>query len=95
VPRKGSTTADDRRPKYGLGHTVGSRGAMCFRDCPADVLHAAVSAVVDAGDLIMFTLTTDGGAALVRVVADGVTESDYPATADALVDALQLLSGAS
>lgn len=93
VPRKSDTGPVTRGTKYGLGRTAGSGGAMCFRDVNPQVLHAAVSAVVDAGDLIMFTGTADGGAICVRVMSEGRMEDDYPSTAEGLTAALETLAG--
>jgi hypothetical protein len=60
--------------------------------CPKDLLAVALDTVIDAGDLVSLSRTSDGGAICLYVKSGGETFKAYASTADELTEALKVLA---
>jgi hypothetical protein len=78
VPRSTGAT------RYGSANVGVPGGTVSYGKADAELLRGCISAVAAAGDCIMFSTTSDGGACSVRVLSEGVVEKWYPSGVDDL-----------
>jgi hypothetical protein len=68
-------------------------GRASFAGCPRDLLATALDTVIDAGDLLSLSRTSDGGAICLYVKSGGETYKAYASTEAELIDNLRVLAG--
>lgn len=69
-----------------------SRGSLSYGDVDAEVLRNAVAAITRAGNSVMLSLTSDGGAFCVGLYSRGKRDSRYFTSVGDLQEALDYLS---
>jgi hypothetical protein len=91
------TTHDLRKPqnghvdKWGSHLTLQGRGKTTWLDANPELLRSAIAAATEDGAGLLLSKTSDGGALSIYVLTDGGTHKLYPATAEELAEALQLI----
>lgn len=65
--------------RYGSGHAFASGSGLDLFAVDGELLRDAVANACLAGDCVMFSLTSDQGAACVRVLSNDSTDKWYPA----------------
>lgn len=87
--RRQSTSGPLKASKYGAGRTRNLGDAVCLSTDAARDTVAAINAVLDAGDAIMFARTSGGGILTITVYQkDSEPTKFYPKTADEAQDTL-------
>lgn len=81
--------------KYGSAHAGPPGGGVYYGKMDASLVRDTVAAVASAGDCIMFSATSDGGACSVRVLADGLVEKWYPNNLGDLEETLKAILAAA
>lgn len=81
----------DGTDKWGANLKLGSRGNLSWRDASPELLTEALAAATEDGAALLLSKTSDGGALSIAVLTDGGTHKLYPATAEELSEALQLI----
>lgn len=84
MQRKDKQPAVPRRRGYGSGIGNGRSDAVRYGLVDAELLRGCIDSVTEAGDAIMFSRTTDGGAFAIRILSDAGNGTWYPPTAEAL-----------
>ncbi len=94
MPDKQLGPKGPHKSRYGSAH-VQSPSAQCdWSTIDAGLLLEVVEAVTAAGDCLMLSRTSDGGAMHVRILSEGVVEKWYPATTQELSEVLTAIVGA-
>lgn len=98
MPRNPTQTTHDLRKspnghvdKWGSHFTLKGRGNASWSDAKPDMLQAAIAAATEDGAGLLFSKTSDGGALSLYVMTDGGTHKLYPANAEEIAEALQLI----
>lgn len=98
MPRKATQTTTDLRQitklptdKWEASLQLKGRGSTSWLDADPTNLKAAIAAVTEDGAGLLLSKTSDGGALAITVLSGGGAHKLYPATAEELHEALQLL----
>lgn len=74
--------------KYDLDHGLQYKDALSWRDVDAAAILDAIVAVTDAGDALMLSKTSDGGAYSITVMSGGKSAKVWPSDPEAAVEIL-------
>lgn len=77
--------------KWGAHFNLKGRGKLTWEDANPELLRAALAAATEDGAGLLLSKTSDGGALSIYVLTNGATHKLYPATAEELSEALQLI----
>lgn len=87
--RSRQTNFDVTGTKYGSPN-IGAPGKLPrLASLPDGLLAKVIEGICGAGDCVMFSNTSDGGAMHVRILADGLVEKWYPSSTTELQSVLE------
>jgi hypothetical protein len=89
VQKQHAVGADKRGTKYSGAYFGPPGSKVGYGDVDAELLRDCVELVSREGDCIMFSRTSQGEAAHVRILSGGLVEKWYPDSAEALQEVLQ------